>query len=326
MKKLTTFSAILCFVYGARAEQRLSSEEYIEQWKITAIEQMNEYAIPASITLAQGILESGSGNSELAKTANNHFGIKCHKTWDGKTFYQDDDEKDECFRSYDHAAHSYSDHSIFLTTRERYAGLFKLKLTDYKGWAKGLKSAGYATNPKYADLLITLIERYNLGQYDLMPYLPVEVAAQKEQEELTTSVQRDSPLTTLRENEENEIVVSSLKGTHKVALNKYRTRYIIVGEGDTFYRISQEFDIALWQLYKYNELGRRDVLKVGEIIYLDPKRGRSSRGANVFVCPEPMTLRDVAQQEGLKLKKILKYNFSESADQVLPKGTKVILR
>ncbi len=325
MKRLTTFSAILFLAFSANAEDKLTSEQYIEQWKITAIEQMNEHAIPASITLAQGILESGNGNSRLAQNANNHFGIKCHKAWDGKTFYQDDDEKDECFRSYDNAALSYDDHSLFLTGRERYSGLFQLKLTDYKGWAKGLKKAGYATNPKYADLLITIIERHNLDQYDLMPYLPIEMEKEREQAELTTTVDKDAPVTVVTEQEEKEIEVIAV-AKHQVALNKYRTRYITVSQGDTFYTISKEFDVSLWQLYKYNELGKRDVLKVGEIIYLDPKKGRSKRGSNVFICTEDMSLRQVAQAEGLKLKKLLKYNFSEEPDKVLPKGTKVILR
>ncbi|MFT5821875.1 MAG: LysM repeat protein [Crocinitomix sp.] len=325
MKKLTTFSVILFFALSASAENKLTSEEYIAKWKITAIEQMNEHAIPASITLAQGILESGNGNSRLAQNANNHFGIKCHKAWDGKTFYQDDDEKDECFRSYENAALSYDDHSLFLTGRERYSGLFELNLTDYKGWAKGLKRAGYATNPKYADLLITIIERHDLGQYDLMPYLPIEMEKEREQAELTTTVDKDAPVTVITNEEEKEIEVIAVS-SHQVVLNKYRTRYVTVSEGDTFYTISKEFNISLWQLYKYNELGKRDVLKVGEIIYLDPKKGRSKRGSNVFICTENMSLRQVAQAEGLKLKKLLKYNFSQEPDKVLPKGTKVILR
>lgn len=326
MKKLTTFSAILSFAIIGRAEERLTADQYIEIWKVTAIEQMNGHAIPASITLAQGILESGSGNSELAKTANNHFGIKCHATWDGKTFYQDDDAKDECFRSYDLAEHSYEDHSLFLTGRSRYAGLFQLDILDYKGWAKGLKSAGYATNPKYADLLITLIEKYNLAQYDLMPNLPREVEREKQLASLTvTTSSRDVP-SSVGKAEEEEIEVNLNGNSHQIKLNKNRTRYVIVGEGDTFYRLSKEFNISLWQLYKYNELGQRDVLEVGEIIYLDPKKSRALRGSNIYVCDEEMSLREVAQEEGIKLNKLLKYNFSEEPDTKLPKGTNVILR
>lgn len=326
MKKLTTFSAILSFAILGRAEERLTADQYIEMWKVTAIEQMNGHAIPASITLAQGILESGSGNSELAKTANNHFGIKCHTTWDGKTFYQDDDAKDECFRSYDHAEHSYEDHSLFLTGRSRYAGLFQLDLLDYKGWAKGLKSAGYATNPKYADLLITLIEKYNLAQYDLMPNLPIEVEREKQLASLTVTTSTKDVPTSVGKADEEEIEVNLNGTSRQIQLNKNKTRYVIVSEGDTFYRLSKEFNISLWQLYKYNELGHRDVLKVGEIIYLEPKKSKAPKGSNLYVCTQDMSLRQVAQIEGIKLDKLLKYNFSENPDAKLPKGTKVILR
>lgn len=325
MKRLTTFSVILLLSTYSYSNERLSSEDYIEQWKITAIEQMNSHAIPASITLAQGILESGSGNSNLAKSANNHFGIKCHTTWDGKTFYQDDDAKDECFRSYDHASLSYHDHSEFLTTRQRYAELFSLKITDYQAWAKGLKKAGYATNPKYADLLIDIIEKYDLDQYDLMPYLPIEIEREKKQKEITASHHGESPITIEAQNETKEIEINNLNN-HQVEINKNRTRYILVSEGDTFYRLSKEFNMSLWQLYKYNELGKRDVLRKGEIIYLDPKKGRASKGNNIYICNQEMSLRDVSQQEGIKLKKLLQYNLSESPDTILPKGTKVILR
>ena len=325
MKRGTLFLAGLFLVSISFGAEKLTSTEYIEKWKVTAIEQMNEYAIPASITLAQGILESGSGNSELAKHANNHFGIKCHKAWNGKTFYQDDDKADECFRSYDDASLSYIDHSLFLTSRSRYSNLFELRLTDYKSWARGLKKAGYATNPKYADLLITIIERYDLDQYDNMPNLPMEMEREREQKELKTTTDKEAPITVVAEVEENSIEVSEYNA-HQVELNKYKVRYIVVHEGDTFYRISKEFDIALWQLYKYNELGKRDVLKKGEIIYLDPKRSRSKKGFNVYVCPQEMTLREVSQKEGIKLKKLMKFNLIENPDESLSKGTKVILR
>jgi len=150
-----TIFLLSSFVYGQR---KMSREEYIDLYKDVAISEMRQYKIPASITLAQGILESGCGGSVLAIEANNHFGIKCHKEWTGGRFYYDDDEKNECFRVYADARESYHDHSLFLTTRERYNNLFTLKITDYKGWAHGLKSAGYATNPQYAPLLIKIIE------------------------------------------------------------------------------------------------------------------------------------------------------------------------
>ncbi len=150
----------------ALTAQRITPEEYIQTYKDIAMREMREHKIPASITLAQGILESGAGNSALAREAKNHFGIKCHKGWDGKTYHMDDDEKDECFRRYNSAEESFRDHSEFLCTRGRYSALFDLEITDYRGWAKGLKAAGYATNPKYAQLLIDRIELYDLTKYD----------------------------------------------------------------------------------------------------------------------------------------------------------------
>lgn len=150
---------ISTLIFAQAGSKRISREEYINTYKDDAIEEMQRTGIPASITLAQGILESGDGNSALARYARNHFGIKCHSDWKGATFTMDDDAKDECFRKYKHALESYKDHSDFLTGRNRYAFLFELKLTDYKGWAHGLKKAGYATNPKYPKLLIDIIER-----------------------------------------------------------------------------------------------------------------------------------------------------------------------
>ena len=141
-------------------------EIYINDYKDLAIEHMNIYGIPASIKLAQGILESGSGKSELAVNSNNHFGIKCHSNWEGERTYYDDDEKNECFRKYKLVKDSYIDHSLFLSNKGRYSSLFNLKITDYKGWAKGLKKAGYATDPEYANNLIRLIEKYYLFDFD----------------------------------------------------------------------------------------------------------------------------------------------------------------
>ena len=149
----------------ANTRKPSSTETYIVTYADVAIDEMQRYNIPASITLAQGILESGSGNGRLASQANNHFGIKCHE-WDGDRIYHDDDAAQECFRKYDDVRNSFRDHSLFLTERSRYSKLFKLKKTDYKGWAKGLKAAGYATDPKYPSKLINLIERYDLHDYD----------------------------------------------------------------------------------------------------------------------------------------------------------------
>ena len=162
------FSLLLLFIFAALVlrAQNLSREQYIEKYKDIAIQQMHKHKIPASIILAQACLESSDGNSALARKANNHFGIKCHDGWRGKKFKQDDDERNECFRKYEKAVDSFTDHSNFLCSRTRYASLFDLPSTDYKAWAHGLKAAGYATNPKYAQLLINIIEEYKLYEYD----------------------------------------------------------------------------------------------------------------------------------------------------------------
>ena len=163
MKRLVFILSVIC-VFAVSAQNK--TEKYIEQYSQIAVDEMNRYNIPASITLAQGILESGNGDSRLATEGKNHFGIKCHANWNGKTIIEDDDEKGECFRKYPAVSDSYRDHSLFLTERDRYSFLFKYKKTDYKKWAKGLKKAGYATNPKYPTLLIDLIEEYDLSRLD----------------------------------------------------------------------------------------------------------------------------------------------------------------
>ena len=163
MKRSVFILSIICVVVASAQNK---TEKYIEQYSQIAVDEMNRYNIPASITLAQGILESGNGESRLATEGKNHFGIKCHSNWNGKTIIEDDDEKGECFRKYPSVADSYRDHSLFLSERDRYSFLFKYKKTDYKKWSKGLKKAGYATNPKYPILLIDLIEKYDLSRFD----------------------------------------------------------------------------------------------------------------------------------------------------------------
>ena len=173
MKKI--FVLIIIFTSSCSSLKTISDVEktveqkinfYVKKYAPAATKNMRFFKIPASITLAQGILESGYGEGTLAKKANNHFGIKCHKEWKGKSITHDDDEKDECFRSYKNPLRSYRDHSLFLVDRDRYSSLFTLNRKDYKGWAEGLKAAGYATDPKYADKLISLIERFNLTRFD----------------------------------------------------------------------------------------------------------------------------------------------------------------
>ena len=203
-------------------------DNYIKEYRDIAKEEMLQYGIPASITLAQGILESGAGVGELTLKANNHFGIKCHSEWTGERVYHDDDERQECFRKYKDPKYSFRDHSLFLTERSRYRDLFKLRKDDYKNWAKGLRKAGYATDPRYPDKLIGIIERYNLEEYD------EDVLGKK---------------ITSREPKENKI------GTYTVEA------------GDTLYSISRRFNITVETLKEYNGLGSNNI-SIGQVLYL----------------------------------------------------------
>ena len=315
--KTIVLITLLIFTLSVSAQTKNSTKDYILKWKATAVAQMNRYKIPASITLAQGILESGNGNSKLATLANNHFGIKCHSTWTGDTFIQDDDAKDECFRAYDNASESFEDHSKFLQKR-RYASLFELKLTDYKKWAKGLKSAGYATNPKYPSLLISLVERFELWRFDSM------MGETLEEENIETVTPPEIALS--NQTTQDDSVIEYNLNSHTQKTSKNKVKFIVVKEGDTFYKLSKELELTLRQLYKYNESKNKDVLKVGDIVYIAPKRWKSRKNNPIHTCEQIMTLRDVAHVEGIKLKCLLKRNDSDNADEKLPKGTKVSLR
>lgn len=300
----------------ASPHKPISQEEYVATWASVAAAQMQTYKIPASITLAQGILESGNGNSELAKTANNHFGIKCHD-WTGDKIYLDDDAKGECFRKYRDAADSYKDHSLFLTGRSRYAKLFTYETDDYKSWAKGLKEAGYATNPKYPEQLIGIIERLKLDRFD------EGIAGGRQGSELLAKeIEKEKAKTT---KETAGAVVSYQK--HTVKMHKNKINYIVARKGDTYYKIAQEFDLGMWQLYKYNDFGpKKDLLEEGDIVYLQPKRRRSKEKGATYVAKKNMTITEISQLEGIKVESLLELNNLSSADEIVRKGQKVLLR
>jgi LysM repeat protein len=288
-------------VFAQPAEHKMTPVQYIENFKDEAIKEMLMFNIPASITLAQGMLESGNGNSDLAVYANNHFGIKCHKEWSGPTFTKDDDAKDECFRKYTSVLDSYTDHSNFLKTRSRYASLFELKRTDYKGWASGLKTSGYATDPKYTQRLIDIIETYQLYQYDKVDELQnITVAAAKPKHPETL--------------EPREVL-------------RFRfIKYIIVKPGDSFYKIAHDTDKDLWQLYKFNDLEPNAVLVAGQKLYLQPKRRKAKEPFHTVKKGE--TMKSISQLHGIKLKSLYKKNNMKSGqepkagDQLYMRATK----
>jgi len=290
---------LICIFSGALMAQS-PSVEYIEKWHAVAQAEMKAYGIPASITLAQGILESASGKSKLATEGNNHFGIKCHLEWDGDKIYADDDEKGECFRSYSKAEESFRDHSLFLSTRSRYASLFKEKPTDYEAWAKGLKKAGYATNRKYADLLIDLIERYDLSRFDQIDF-----------EELS----------------EAEIAEGTIAfaDQHLIKLSSNKVKYIIARSGDTWESLAQFADCKGEDLLDYNELRYDASLEDGQIIYLQPKRRRASREHRIHLVQDGESMYDISQKFGVRLEKLYERNNLNIGVQP-PVGTRLELR
>lgn len=270
-------------------------KEYITSYSNIAITQMKKHKIPASITLAQGILESGSGNSYLARSSNNHFGIKCGSQWKGKTSYHDDDKENECFRAYSRVKDSYLDHSVFLTSNQRYAFLFDLKENDYKAWARGLKKAGYATNPHYADRLIQLIEEEKLYVFDQLDNIP-----------------------------ETQSQPAQIMVREAFSINK--TKVLRSKSGDTFYKLSLSTGITLRQLHKYNNgLEKLENLKPGTPIYLESKKRRAS-GKKEIVLKAATTLAEISQKEGVRLKSLMKINQISTPHQRLLKGAKIFLR
>lgn len=291
--KKTAYILIMCIVFGssaAMAQMKWNSayKAYVDQYKDLAIEQMLRYNIPASITLAQGLLESAAGRSDLTRAGNNHFGIKCHG-WTGRRVYHDDDARGECFRAYDNARQSYEDHSRFLATQSRYARLFDYKRTDYRSWARGLKACGYATNPQYATKLIQIIELYNLNSYD---------RATSYDRFMARHVSTDKP---------------APDGSLHVVKFYNKNYYVIAKTGDTFKELARETGISARKLARYNERNKKDVLAQGDVVYLKKKQKRAEkqyrRTPHVVRAGESMY--SIAQLYGIRLKSLYKMNHLE---------------
>lgn len=289
MKKALLLILVFCFisiVSNAQIRKNVYYQSYIEQYKDLAIEQMKRYKIPASITLAQGLFESAAGRSDLARNGNNHFGIKCHG-WTGRTTYHDDDERNECFRAYDNVFQSYEDHSRFLANHSRYARLFRLSPIDYKGWARGLKACGYATNPKYADKLIGIIELYELYRYD---------SADKYDKFLAKHNSKDKP---------------AVQGGLLHPIYMYNKNYYIVArQGDSFKSIGKEVGISYRKIAKYNERSHKDYIVPGEVIYLKKKRSRADKKFKnrTHVVKPGESMYSISQFYGMRVKYLYKKN------------------
>ncbi|MCK3685688.1 glucosaminidase domain-containing protein [Maribellus sp. YY47] len=290
---LLTF-LLLLFSFSSFS-QKITREEYINRYQLLAIEEMNRSGIPASITMAQGILESGSGNSELSKSSNNHFGIKCKTGWKGKKVYYDDDHKNECFRKYTSVEESYIDHTNFLMDNPRYAFLFQLEHTDYKGWARGLKKAGYATAHDYDKRLIKIIEDHKLHRLDLK--MTLNAMSSFEQKSMGN------------QDISNTLTVNAFQSHKVIKMNQIKA--VVARQGDTYEMLAQEFGLNDWELYKFNDQrpGYRPL--ANEIVYIQAKKSKS-KGKTTHRVEAGESMHYISQVYGIKLKSLCKRNRMNS--------------
>ncbi|MBI9052438.1 MAG: glucosaminidase domain-containing protein [Bacteroidales bacterium] len=289
----------------------IERKEYIKLYNNLAIKEMKRSGIPASITLAQAMLESDNGNSTLAQKANNHFGIKCHNSWKGPKVFHDDDKRNECFRKYKSVYSSYIDHSNFIANGNRYQFLFDFPITDYKSWAKGLQKAGYATSRTYATLLIKIIEDNQLYVFD-------------KGESFSENYSEES-------NSDSQQVVLDDVDNFTINLNKHtvkelnRIDYIIVKGGDTFESITEEFGMLPFEIFKYNELKQSTKIQVGLLLFLQPKRTKAEVGSEFHIVKEEETMYSISQVYGIKIKSLYGKNLMEEGTEPSV-GQKIWLR
>ena len=304
---LLLFSAILTLASSSpiKAQEKAlnDSEKYVMQYSVIAVEQMERHGIPASITLAQGLLESGAGKSKLATEANNHFGIKADSRWSGSTYSHLDNGNWHKFRVYKNAEKSYEDHSLFLVGNSRYSALFKLDRTDYKGWAKGLKNAYYAEDREYDKKLIGIIERYGLHKYDNYTVADARKNRQK------------------ADNEEKRVT-----DTPKEILMANGLPYVIASAGDTYETLSAQTGISKRRIRKYNELYKEYSFKEGDIVYLKSKNNKAVKGYDFHTTKNGESLYSISQMYGIKLKAIYKMNPQYISYTTLKVGDVVRLR
>lgn len=333
MKRILLLVAAAALFLGAAKNPR---QAYVDRYYPLAVLEMQRTGVPASITLAQGLLESGAGQSPLATVAHNHFGMKCHNDWDGDKYFKDDDKEKECFRAYPTDEDSFRAHSDFLRGRERYKSLFELKTTDYKGWAHGLRRAGYATDSGYATKLINLIEDFQLYKYDTMTEddLPAgtlatlaaaPAAAPVAEPEPAAEMATERPVTpavVLQPEDYKESVSLSLE---RPVYTTNGVRYIRAVEGESWASLAAEYRLSVKQLLRYNDLERPTALEPGARVYLERKKPQASDSTLYEVDLDGRTLWDISQMFGVQLKKLMLYNGFR-ADMVLEEGDTVILR
>lgn len=276
------FTFVLTFQVFSQKRYKVY-EDYISKYSPIAVSNMQKHGIPASIILAQGLLESGAGQSELTKRSNNHFGIKCHRGWIGGRVYAKDDTPNDCFRKYRRAEDSFQDHAQFLVQRSRYSVLFKLSPTDYKGWARGLQQCGYATDKAYANKLIKLIEDYQLYRFDTKRY---------------------------RKSSRIRAEATQNNWTHQ----PYKTHgliYVIAVDGDTYEGIANEFGFRTKDLLKYNEVPKGFPLNAGDLVYFEKKKSRADKPYFEHIVKIGESMHSIAQRYGMRVKNLYKINSKD---------------
>lgn len=318
MKKLFVAGVLFLNSSFLFAQDIVTPEQYVAMYKDIAIREMKRMGVPAAITLAQGILETESGNSILVKKSNNHFGIKCKSNWTAGGVSHDDDAKGECFRLYKTAEDSYRDHSNFLRGSSRYGFLFKLDVKDYKAWAYGLKNAGYATNPSYPQILIKHIEQYNLQQYTLLaadeaPKFESDKYVDDKEELITDKVADDEKIMNKESFSEVSDKVITVNGS----------KCVFVGKGTSLLVIATKNNIALSKLLSLNELSEDGLLIKNQNIFLEKKAKIGDK--DFYISKTGESLYDIAQKNGIQLQYMLDYNRLWGNEDIKA-GTKIYLK
>ncbi len=317
IRALTLFLVLSLNFTGLSAQSRQTRQEYVARYSQIAIDHMEKYGIPASITMAQGILESDSGNSELSRSSNNHFGIKCKSNWTGRSVSYDDDAKGECFRAYDSVEESYEDHAIFLDSSPRYDSLFAYSSTDYESWARGLKAAGYATAPHYASLLIKIIEDEKLHLLDSDNGSQVYASRHQEQGKEITGESGDI------DPDNYGVTINAHKGYNIERTNGlYFTR---AKGGDTLETLSTTFEISAGNLRRFNDLKKDATIAEGDIIFIERKRAKwEGDDKRSHQTQEGETLYSISQRYGIRYKALRRLN-SMKKDATTIKTSQIIL-
>ena len=323
VKKLISLLSLL--LPAAVLLAQTPQEKYINTYSQVAVEEMLRSGVPASITLAQGLLESGSGQSRLATEGNNHFGIKCHKGWTGRSMKHDDDARNECFRVYDSPEQSFRDHSDFLRYRDRYKFLFDLERTDYQGWAYGLKQAGYATDPKYAGKLIKYIEDYNLSRFDI-----VSVEEEAALPEAPHKIEEPVAVSSVRSAAPGEDPVLPREDFHfpltRALYSLNGVPFVYAMEGESYGSLAKYYHLFKWEILRYNDVSKDTVLDAGTVVYLQSKKNQAPEGLEKYIVSEDgEDFHTICQRFGVKEKAILKLNGLEAPVQLL-EGDEIKLR